>query len=427
MGALDSVARWPVLESLSRVALALAVGLFVGLEREWRGKEAGLRTFGFASLLGALGGLLGPPFALAAVGGTFVLVLILNWSSIGSASGIELTTSAALMVVAFTGVICGQGHRVTPAAVAVITAALLAWKERMATFSHRLTAEELRSAILLGILAFAVYPVLPAYAVDPWGLVVPRAAFVAVLLISALGFVNYVLWKLLGPTGLAATGFLGGLVNSTVTVAEFAQRTRQSPEVAEPAVRAVTLATLAMLLRNATLLGLLDLPALRATWPAFGLLTLGAFIQTLRPPRLGAGPIQGVELPLQSPFSLRGALKYGALFLVLAIAGELARRLFGSLGLYAVSLGGGLVSSASSVGSAASLGAHGQVSPLVVGHAAALASLASVAVNAVLIWRGAGSRALSLAVLRVVVILLACGALGLVVSARFGNLLGLAD
>ena len=53
---LDSLARWPVLESLSRVALALAVGLFVGLEREWRGKEAGLRTFGFASLLGALAG-----------------------------------------------------------------------------------------------------------------------------------------------------------------------------------------------------------------------------------------------------------------------------------------------------------------------------------------------------------------------------------
>ena len=25
--------------------LALLVGLFVGLEREWRGKEAGLRTF----------------------------------------------------------------------------------------------------------------------------------------------------------------------------------------------------------------------------------------------------------------------------------------------------------------------------------------------------------------------------------------------
>jgi len=29
---------------------------FIGLERERRGKEAGLRTFGFIALLGALGG-----------------------------------------------------------------------------------------------------------------------------------------------------------------------------------------------------------------------------------------------------------------------------------------------------------------------------------------------------------------------------------
>ena len=44
---------WTYLPTLTRLALALAIGLFVGLEREWRGKEAGLRTFGFAGLLGA--------------------------------------------------------------------------------------------------------------------------------------------------------------------------------------------------------------------------------------------------------------------------------------------------------------------------------------------------------------------------------------
>ncbi|MGZ6140712.1 MAG: MgtC/SapB family protein, partial [Myxococcaceae bacterium] len=46
------VIRWPAFETLSRMLLALGVGLFVGLEREWRGKEAGLRTFAFVSLLG---------------------------------------------------------------------------------------------------------------------------------------------------------------------------------------------------------------------------------------------------------------------------------------------------------------------------------------------------------------------------------------
>jgi uncharacterized membrane protein (DUF4010 family) len=129
------------LQTLSRVTLALAVGLFVGLEREWRGKEAGLRTFGFAALLGALGGLLGAPFALMALALIGVLVAFLNWQSLRANQGAELTTSAALLVTGFTGILCGLGHRVTPAAVAVVSAGLLAWKERLAGFSHRLTAE----------------------------------------------------------------------------------------------------------------------------------------------------------------------------------------------------------------------------------------------------------------------------------------------
>lgn len=55
-GFLDT-ANWPPLVSLYGVLLAQRGCMFVGLEREWRGKEAGLCTFGFAALLGALGGL----------------------------------------------------------------------------------------------------------------------------------------------------------------------------------------------------------------------------------------------------------------------------------------------------------------------------------------------------------------------------------
>ena len=52
--------HWPYIPAIERLSLALALGLFVGLERQWRRKEAGLRTFGLASLLGCMGGLLGP-------------------------------------------------------------------------------------------------------------------------------------------------------------------------------------------------------------------------------------------------------------------------------------------------------------------------------------------------------------------------------
>ena len=184
------------LESLYRLGLALGVGLFIGLEREWRGKEAGLRTFGFTALLCALGGMLGESYGLLAVALTAVLIIFLNWQSIRSDQGAELTTSAALLVTALTGVLCGLGHKITPAAVAVVTAGLLAWKERLAVFSHKLTAAELRSAILLAVLTFAIYPALPTSAIDPWGLIIPRAAWMTVILIAAIGFVNYMLWKI---------------------------------------------------------------------------------------------------------------------------------------------------------------------------------------------------------------------------------------
>ncbi len=46
-----------------------------------------------------------------------------------------------------------------------LLARVLCW----AGFSLGLTETELRSAILLAILAFIVYPVLPEAPLDPWG------------------------------------------------------------------------------------------------------------------------------------------------------------------------------------------------------------------------------------------------------------------
>jgi len=403
------VSRWPAFETLSRILLALGVGLFVGLEREWRGKEAGLRTFAFVSLLGGLGALLGTPFALAAIAGTAILILVLNWASIRAGQGIELTTSAALLVMTVTGITCGLGHRFTPAAVAVITAGLLAWKERLASFSHRLTAEELRSAILLGLLAFAIFPVLPTEPVDPWKLVYPRAAFTTVLLIAALGFVNYVLLKAAGPRGIAVTGFLGGLVNSTVTVTEMAERTRVGGlGWIAPASRAIALATTAMLLRNAVLLGILAPAALRAALLPFLALLITAAAFALLQGR-GTDGAAVPELPLRSPFSLRSALYYGLLFIALEVLGETGRRALGPWGLYAVSLVGGLVSSASAVASAGSLSAHGMASWALAGNAALIASLASISVNAVIVSRVARMPALVRATLGMVLVLVLTG------------------
>jgi uncharacterized membrane protein (DUF4010 family) len=105
-----------------------------------------------------------------------------------------------------------------------ITAALLAWKQPITGFATGLSDIELRSAVLLAILSFIVYPVLPAHPVGPYGLIQPQETWATVLLIAALGFVNYVLWKIYGPRSIDITSFLGGLVNSTAAVAELSSR-----------------------------------------------------------------------------------------------------------------------------------------------------------------------------------------------------------
>jgi uncharacterized membrane protein (DUF4010 family) len=256
--------------------------------------------------------------------------------------------------------------------------------------------------------------------VDPWGLIAPGAVLVTVILIAAIGFANYVLWKVAGPRGMELTGFLGGLVNSTVTVAEVAARVREtSGAVANVAYRSVVLATLAMALRNALLLGLLSLPALARAALPLGLMLFGSVALVFFPMRRPAGPnAEAPPLPLESPFSLSSVLKYGALFVGLAVLGAAGQKLAGQAGFYVVSVLGGLVSSASAVASGATLAAHGQVTPSLAAVGAVLASLASAAVNVVLVARVSGNRQLNLRLAAGMAVVVFLGVLGAVMQAR---------
>lgn len=376
-------AEWPYPDVLVRLALALALGLLIGLERERRGKEAGLRTFGFVALIGALCGAIGETFAVLSLILTAVLAVLLNVHTMRTDQGTELTTSAAMLVTCAAGILCGQGHRLTPAATMVITTALLAWKQPLSGFSRGLTENELRSAVLLAILAIVIYPALPVGSIGPWGLIEPRAAWLTVLLIAGIGFVNYVLWKLYGTRGIELTGFLGGLVNSSVTVGELASRVNETGgQTASSAYRGVVLATSAMIVRNATLLAILAPGAFVASIFPHALMLLVCVCLVLthcKDHESVGGVVPDVKLEL--PFSLWVAVRYGVLFLALHVIGVVAQHYAGQAGFYVVSFLGGLVSSASAVAAAASLVENGTLTPGVAASGAVIASLTSVLVN----------------------------------------------
>lgn len=413
--------EWPYVETLLRLSLGLSLGLLIGLERERSAKEAGLRTFAFIAVLGALGGLMGEVFALTSIGITALLTVYLNVRTLMEHEGAELTTSAAMLLTCLAGILCGLGHRLTPAAVIVSTTALLAWKRPLSGFTRGLTEAEVRSAIVLAVLAIVIYPALPEGRVGPMSLIEPRAAWVTVLLIAGIGFINYILWKLYGTRGADIAGFLGGLVNSSVTVSELASRAASaSPEAVHGAYRGIVLATAAMLTRNIVLLGILAPRALLYCLGAFApmLLCCLALLRWNRAPDLSAN--QGPPVALELPFSLTVALKYGLLFLLLTVSASLTLDLLGEAAFYAVSFVGGLFSSASAVASAAAMVAQRIIDPWQGAIGALLASLASVVVNVPFMLRARNAqltRRLTMAMTAVTL----CGTAGMVAWALAGR------
>lgn len=377
----QQLARWPFVPVLSRLGMAVALGFFIGLERE-HSQKTGVRTFGLTALFCCLAGLMGTTYAIFALVFVTIGVLGMNYREMVKTRKLALTTSSGFVVVAFAGVLFGQGHVFTPTVAGILTAALLAWKQPISRFAGVVSERELRSAILLAILTFVVFPVLPAHPVDPWGLIEPRSNWASVVIIAGIGFVNYILMRLLGARGLEITAFFGGLVNSRKVIVELGTRLGEiGPSLMGSVQRGIMLATGAMLIRNGLIVGALASRAVSRCFIPLLLMLLASAVLWRRTPMAPNGGNRHPTLHVESPFRLTAALKFGFVFLVLNVAGALAQRHFGTASFYFVSIAGGLLSSASSIAAAAALMAHHEITIDAGVNGIVLSTLTSVLAN----------------------------------------------
>jgi len=396
MGAVDLFVHLET--NVAKLVLATALGMFLGLEREWSQKSAGIRTFALISLAAAVFSMLDEP-GLLVVGGVSVVasaVLLAVRSFVETdVDGLSLTTSASMLVAYGVGVLVAQELFIESVTVAVLSSLLLVLKRELHEFAWRLSREEVRSAVEFTILAFVVFPLLPTETIDPWNAVQPRLVWSLVVAVSAIGFVNYVLVKRYQGRGYAVTGFFGGLVNSTAVVAEMAKRAKGRTDLGEIAVGSILLANAAMALRNA---------AVVAVFVPEAALVVGAPLGAITAAGIGVAVWRSdwqttMEAELTSPFSLRNALTFGGLFLVVLLASAVAEEAFGAGGFVATSFLAGLVSSGTSATTAVSLLGTGQigvdtaVAGVVAGTAASIliktafaASIARELVRPVFLW-----------------------------------------
>ncbi len=372
-----------------KIILAMGVGLLVGLEREFASKDVGVRTFALVSLLGMASQLIQAPFALAAFVGVLCITAYINVRAMLVNRSLEITTSVAMLVTFCLGVLIAQDHVFTPVTVAILMTMLLAWKNELAAFAHGLRLQEIRSAVMLGLLTFVIYPILPDEYVDQWQLLNPKEAWITVMVLAGISFVNYILIRIYDTKGRYYSALLGGAVNSSAAVTEVSRAVKTpGGRVMAHALPILLMTTVAMFIRNLVVLGIFQPQSIPiALAPLLGMTgTAIFFIWRARQRRqVGLSPTPPMEL--SSPVSLKRVLKFGILFVILQAAGTIAESMSGSAGVLVISFLGGLVSSASTTAAAAKLASQGKISATIAGTATVLTSISSAFVNLPLVFQ----------------------------------------
>ena len=228
---------------LSHFAVALGIGLLIGIERGWRTREekpgsrtAGVRTFTIIGLLGGTTGVIaeaaGTPLTLAGaiiIGSAFAafavtFTMMCRDENLADKS-YSATTAIVGMLTFALAVYAMIGDMRAAAAAAVATVCILALRTPLHDWLSRIEEREIRSALILLAMTFVALPVIPDQPIGPFGGVDPREIWLIAIILAGVSFVGYVAVKVLGSQhGILLAAAAGGLVSSTAVTAANARR-----------------------------------------------------------------------------------------------------------------------------------------------------------------------------------------------------------
>jgi len=375
----------------SRFGLALAIGLLVGLQREYAQREgepfAGARTFALIALLGAGAALLSralsspwPLVATSLMAGGLVTAGYL----IGARSGrVGLTTEMAALVTFATGALCLHGYLSLAAALGVATAVLLSLKLEVRRLVAHLSQADVYATLKFAVITAIVLPLLPArtYGPPPLNVLSPRDVWLMVVFISGIGFLGYVFIKLVGPRrGIGLTGLLGGLVSSTAVTLSFSERSRKAPSLSRALALAISLSWTVMFLRvliEAAVVGGRLVAALWSPILASGAVGLLYCLFLLVSER----PTGKEEVSFSTPFELGPAVKFGLLYALILVGSKAAQMYLGDAGVYLASVVSGVADVDAITLSMAKLSAADELPLATAARAVVLAAMANTAVK----------------------------------------------
>ena len=327
-----------------RFAVAIAIGVLLGLERERTKGEvggAGVRTFALIALSGALSAYLDARLGISwmapamFVGLAALVIGMYVMTSMRGETGI--TTEVSALMAFLLGLLCEHGELQLAGGIAVAMALLLALKDWLHRLARRIAPADVEATLQFSIISLIVLPLVPDvnYGPPPLDVVNPYRIWLMVVLISALNFASYLLIKVVGPHhGIGLAGLLGGMVSSTAVTLGFSQRSRKDNEDPSALALGIVLAWTVMFFRVVIVTSVINWDLGRRVTVAIGLLcvvSIGAcYLLWARRQRREHGEVQAGS----NPFELHQAIKFGLLFGAVVLIAKAAQVYLGDAGLY---------------------------------------------------------------------------------------------
>lgn len=337
------------------LAVALAIGLLIGVERGWKERDvkegiriAGVRTYGLIGLLGGVMALISNYVGSLAIGlafiglaGVLTTVYVVNLRRGSEDAGIT-SLIAGLLTFVF-GALAGMGEIAVAAACAVITTMLLSYKPLLHHWVSVLEAGELRAGLKLLLISVVLLPILPDKGYGPWEALNPYVIWWMVVLIAAISFVGYFAIKIGGARrGAVFTGLFGGLASSTALTLHFSRMSRSSRGMTSMLAMGILLACGTMFPRMLLVASILNaelfIPLLVPVLVMAFLTYLPALFYWRSQPLNKTDAIS----PLKNPLELKTAVSFGLLLAVILLLGKALQNRFGETGVLALAAASGI-------------------------------------------------------------------------------------
>lgn len=337
-----------------RLGVALALGLLVGIERGWRGREkvaghrtAGLRTFGLIGLLGGATGALALDYGPLLIGlvfiGLSILVAVVYQRSHSIDGDLGMTTEVALLATYLLAVLAGIDKLELAAAGTVVMVLLLSYKDLLHGWLGKLSYPELTAGVQLLLMSVVLLPLLPNQGYGPWQTLNPYVIWWMVVLIAVLSFIGYFAVRIAGArAGTLFTALFGGLASSTAVTLNFARLSHRRKGHERLLAGGILLACGTMYPRMLIVAGLVAPPMfaeLALPTLAMAATSYGSAIWLLRD---RGRDIATDDLLPRNPLELPSAFAFGALLALIMLLGKALTEWFGDAGVYVLAAASGV-------------------------------------------------------------------------------------